>query len=193
MPHKQKRDLQLERLLQYFAEFGFKQIDNISHLTKAIGISRSLFYFYFKDTDDLLRQLATYHQGLVLKEQSNIISESLTHLQYLKKLVECKDLYFFTIQCKRHKQEHPIINDMYHFVLETLDKENFKLFVKHYQLEDFSSYSIKLLYDTFRGFWYDHSDYHSWGEERAHDLAHQVHSMMILLRSHHVPSKMQQD
>jgi len=185
--HKKKQALQLQKLYQHFAEHGFKQVGNVSHLTKAIGISRSLFYFYFEDTEDLLFQLSEYHKALLHEQHAYILSQGITHTQYLQRLVEHKDLYFFSIQCRRYAQEHPKIAEMFQMVLDTVDYENFQLFVQHYQLEGFSERAIKMLYSTFRGFWYDNSHYGSWDEARALDLAQQVNEMMILLRSRHQP------
>lgn len=187
MNRHKKRDTQLQRLYQYFAEHGFKQVDNISYITKGIGISRSLFYFYFKDIDDLFAKLADYHLKRVAEEHKLMIEHGITHLQYLQKLVEHKDLYFFAIQCRRYRQEHPKLDEMYRYVLDTVDQENFKLFITHYQLESFSERSIKLLYDSFRGFWYDNSEYHNWNADRAGELALQVNEMMLLLKSRHSP------
>jgi len=183
MPHRKKREHLLARLYQYFAEFGFKQVDNVSHLTKSIDIGRSLFYFYFKDVNDLLDQLSVYHKERILEQRELVLTQSLTHLQYLEKLVEHKDLYFFAIRCKQYRRDHPTINEMYLFVLDTVDVENFKLFVKHYQLEGFSSSSMKTLYDSFRSLWYDSSDYYTWSPESATELSRRVHEMMLLLRS----------
>jgi AcrR family transcriptional regulator len=188
MPHQKKRHLQLERLYRYFAEFGFKQVDNISYLTKAIGISRSLFYFYFADTDDLLKQLSDYHNEKISEQRSIVVSHSFNHTQYLQGLVTHKDLYFFTIQCRRHRHEHPHIDLMYQYVIETIDQVNFRLFVEHYNLESFSESAIKTLYDVFRGFWYDNSDYETWNQERVLELSQQIQEMMLLLRSRHEPS-----
>lgn len=185
--HKKKRTLQLEKLYQHFAEHGFKQVENVSYLTKAIGISRSLFYFYFEDTEDLFVQLSEHHKARLDEQHAFIRSQKITHIQYLQKLVEHKDLYFFSIQCRRYAQEHPKIAEMFQMVLDTVDRENFQLFVQHYQLESFSESAIKMLYDTFRGFWHDSSHYDSWNEERALELAKQVHEVMMLLRSRHQP------
>jgi len=188
MPHQKKKKAQLDRLYKHFAEFGFKQVDNVSYLTKSIGISRSLFYFYFADTDDLLTQLSDYHQEKISAQSEIVVSQSFTHVQYLKGLVEHKDLYFFTIQCRRHRHEHPMIELMYQHVLNTIDQVNFRLFVEHYNLESFSESAIKTLYDSFRGFWYDNSSYETWSHERAQELAQQIQEMMLLLRSRHEPS-----
>ncbi|MBM4291428.1 MAG: TetR/AcrR family transcriptional regulator [Deltaproteobacteria bacterium] len=183
MSPKSKREVALQRLYTHCAEHGFKGVDNVSFITKAMGISRSLFYFYFADTDDLLRALLSFHKAEIDVLYSVAMEENIDFLTHLNNLIEHKDNYFFTLQAVRHAHEHPLYREMSEYTLSTIDARNFREFVKHYGLERFSESSIRFMYESFRNFWFINSDYRGWTRERVNDLLAQVNSTIELLKA----------
>jgi AcrR family transcriptional regulator len=183
MAQHTKKDQLLARLYQYFAEHGFKQADNISTLTKSVGISRSLFYFYFKDTEDLLTQLSALHRARVQQRYERVLDEERSFIEYLHHTVYQKDIYFMTVQSARYVQEHPRYAEMLNVVVESVDEYNFKQFIKHYQLEGLSERAVRMIYASFRNHWFANSVYHEWTIERVDELISQVDEMVTLLRA----------
>lgn len=183
MSAKSKRDLALQKLYVHCAQHGFKGVDNVSFITKAMGISRSLFYFYFADTDDLLRALTVFHKAMIDARYEIAEGERRDFLTYIHNLLEQKDYYFFTLQAVRHSHEHPCYREMAEHTLNTVDARNFKEFVKHYELSSFSEQSIRFMYESFRNFWFINSDYQNWTKERIDELLAQIDGTIKLLKT----------
>ena len=179
---KTKQDQVLEKFYRYFAQHGFLSLHNVSHLTKGVGISRSLFYFYFKDTEDLLQQIKTLHLSKVEARYDVIQEHQHSFLDYLHNTVVRKDIYFITVQSSRHVGEHPAFGEMLEAVVSSVDHYNFTQFIKHYGLEGLSEHSVKLMYDSFRSSWFAHSQYEGWTHERVDELISQLDEMISLLR-----------
>jgi AcrR family transcriptional regulator len=183
MSSKSKRDLALHKLYVHCAQHGFKGVDNVSFITKAMGISRSLFYFYFADTDDLLRALTAFHKSMIDGLYERAEDERRDFLTYIHNLLEQKDYYFFTLQAVRHAHEHANYREMAEHSLNTLDARNFREFVKHYELSTLSEASIRFMYESFRNFWFINSDYNNWNKERLDELIAQIDSTIQLLKT----------
>ena len=182
MSPKSKRDLALQRLYAHCAQYGFKGVDNVSFITKAMGISRSLFYFYFADTEDLIRALAAFHKAKIDTRYALAEEEKRDFLTHIHALVEEKNNYFFTLQSVRHAHEHPLYREMADYTLSTLDARNFREFIKHYQLSSFSESAIHFMYDSFRNFWFINSSYDNWSHERVDEMIAQIDVSIRLLK-----------
>jgi hypothetical protein len=178
-----KRNEIMRRLYKYFARNGFEDLHHLSRLSKVVFISRTLFYFYFKNTEDLFDHLCAYHKTKVDVAYRFVVNNKLDFLEYIYHLVEFKDIYFFTIRCQAKVEDDERFNTCLSYSLETLDAYSYEQFLIHFKLDGLSKSEIKFMYESFRSFWFANSHpFDDWSEESVTLLLERVTNLIELLK-----------
>jgi AcrR family transcriptional regulator len=182
MKESKKQEI-LENLYLHCAINGFSQIHNISQLSKALSVSRPLFYFYFNSSEQLFEELMQHHHKKVDATIAKVIEDKMTLHDYIYNLVKVKDVYFYTLRCIHRSIEEKAYCAAAEYTLQTLDMYNYKQFVIHYRLESLPTEDIKFLYDSFRNFCFLNSGlYHEWNKEKVDYLLKKIDAMVALLQ-----------
>ena len=178
-----KRNEIMRRLYGHFAKNGFDDLHHLSRLSKVVFISRTLFYFYFKNTEDLFDHLCAYHKTKVDLAYRFVINHNLNFLEYIYQLVEFKEIYFFTIRCQAKVEEDERFNTCLNHSLQTLDAYSYEQFLIHFELEGLSNSEMKFMYESFRNFWFANSHpYDDWSDKSVSLLLEQVTKLIELLK-----------
>ena len=178
-----KKDIILRKLYNHCATFGFDNIYNISKVSKVMSISRTLFYFYFKNTDDLVAHLVDFHHQEIDKAMRDVMDKDMTFVDYVHNLVDIKDLYFFTMRCQGRDQVDKRFTECLSYSLDTLDQYSYRQFVVHFELGHLPPQEIELMYASFRQLaWVKTSAYHEWSYEHVNQILDQVTTLVNLMK-----------
>ena len=181
MKESKKKEI-LENLYVYCAMNGFNHIDNISQLSKALSVSRPLFYFYFKSSELLFEELMQYHCQKIDQALKYVEEHELDFRGYVYNLVDVKDLYFYTLRCINKSLEDKSYQPATQYSLSTLDQYSYKQFLTYYQLEKIPGEQSKLLYDSLRNFCFLNSgDYADWSKKTVDTLMSKIEAMLSLI------------
>ena len=178
-----KRNEIMRRLYTHFARNGFDDLHHLSRLSKIVFISRTLFYFYFKNTEDLFDHLCAYHKTRVDIAHRYVTNNNPNFLEYIYQLVDFKEIYFFTIRCQAKRADDLRFNACLNHSLQTLDAYSYEQYLIHFELEELSKSEMKFMYESFRDFWFANSHpYDDWSEESVALLLERVTNLIEVLK-----------
>ncbi|MGB0257270.1 MAG: TetR/AcrR family transcriptional regulator [Coraliomargarita sp.] len=125
MPNRVTKDQWLQAALDTLVEEGVEAL-RIERLAKRIGISRSGFYWHFKDSDDLRKEIVEYWAFEYTEKIINLLDEmpmdAQQKLQYTAQQVIKNELATYEIAMQTLAKTDPTllprINDVYQFRLD---------------------------------------------------------------------------
>ncbi len=112
----------LEAAIKVFAQQGFFQ-STVSQIAKEAGVADGTIYLYFKNKDDLLRQLFSYKTGEIIGRFKEEMAKAGTATEKLQTLIRChleefqRDMHIAIVyqaetRQSRHKKVEGIINEL---------------------------------------------------------------------------------
>ena len=161
-----KRERLTERILEHIAAHGFASVHHFSRLAKEIRVGRSLLYFYYKSTEEVLTEVGEMFRFLLVTHYRYVVEQELAFKEYMYSLLKIRSLVFFTFECQKECQRIPTLQTHLDLVMETLDSYSFQRFKEHYQVEDQDPEQISFLYSCCRSQWWESlGSYETWSEE----------------------------
>ena len=159
-----KRALLVTQILKHIAQEGFSSVYHFSRLAKEIKVGRSLLYFYFKNTDEILEEVGSLFKSLLTEHHRFILDRQLDFKQYVHSLLNIRELVFFINECQKEQQRIPSVQAHIELVMKTLDDYSFQRFKEYYQIDE-QSLDVEFLYACCRSQWWESiGTYASWNE-----------------------------
>ena len=168
LEYEGKRDQISRLILSYIAQRGFSNLSRFSHLAKGINKGRSLLYFYFKESSEVIDAVGDIFERELAAHLEHIEEQELDFKHYLRYLTQMKDLVFFTLECQKEVSREPKLMKYLSLVQETIDHYSYQRFCEYYQLEDIDVENVSFMYSCFRSKWWDSlGDYEGWGLDKT--------------------------
>jgi len=178
MEKLEKHELLTARILTHVARYGFADVQRFAHLAKGMGIGRSLLYFYFKSSEEIIEALCEHFKHGLNEFDEQIRARRLNFYEYVVSLPEIKDLVFFAHECQKEALRNPALMAPILLVAETVDSYSFERFKVYYELTHYDPEQIAFLYGCLRSKWWESlGSYDEWGRREVEAFFSSVDSV----------------
>lgn len=185
MDKKDKRDQITALILTHVARAGLADVQRFSHLSRGVGIGRSLLYFYYKSTEELIEALCDHFDQELRAFYERTQEKQLDFKQYVLSLIEIKDLVFFSSECQKEVLRIPSLIAPLTLISETVDHYSFERFKVYYQLMGCAPEQVEFLYGCFRSKWWESlGAYDDWSLEALEQFFQSVDGIMSSYAPH---------
>ena len=178
MEKLEKHEQLTARILVHVARHGFADVQRFAHLAKGVGIGRSLLYFYFKSSEEVIEALCAHFHQELNDFHEQIQARGLDFYEYVVALPEIKDLVFFAHECHKEALRNPALMAPILLVAETVDHYSFERFKVFYELTDHDPAEVEFLYSCLRSKWWENlGSYEEWGRHEVEEFFSSVDTL----------------
>jgi len=162
----ERRDQIARLILTHVAQNGFVSLDRFSHLAREIKVGRSLLYFYFKGTSEVIEAIGELFERELAAHLLEIRARALNFKDYLEYLGGMKELAFFALECRKELSRRPELERYLELVHTTIDRYSYEQFLRYYELDQREDMRhAQFMYSCFRSRWWESlASFESWDQ-----------------------------